>query len=249
MFTVSIVTKTHNRLSYVLDCIASVQKLQNGPYEHEIDWEHVIYDDGSTDGTQDHFKSHTYPHTRYIRSDIQQRIPKGANSVLRTCTSDYIFELDDDDIVPQRILFNFVQTLRHSPNTGWIITDFYRMNERMEYVIGRDYYGWVYTDTHEVLRDIFSGNHFMQHNMLYRKDMWDRAGGYDESLSMAEDLDLYVRFLLAGQMPLYVPYISHLHRNHQGNTSREAQHGSDLEKIYDKYSAQLAILGIHKSTN
>jgi glycosyltransferase involved in cell wall biosynthesis len=251
MFTVSIVTKTHNRLSYILECVASVQKLQNEPYDQLIEWEHVIYDDGSTDGTHEHFQSHTYPHTRYIRSESQKGIPVGANRVIESCKSDYIFELDSDDIVPQRILVNFYETLLAHPNVHWIITDFFREGQHMEYEVGNDYYGWTFKNNKEILKAICNGKHFIQHNALYRKDLWGKVGKYDESFSMAEDLDLYVRFLLDGEKPFYTPYISHLHRNHKGNISKKvntARHTQDLKKIYHKYASQLTKLGIYESS-
>ena len=64
---------------------------------------------------------------------------------------------------------------------------------------------------------------------------------------MAEDLDLYVRFLLAGQLPVLCPHISHLHRFHASNVSigvDAARHNADLRVIYDKYAPRLAALDV-----
>ncbi|WP_223285007.1 hypothetical protein [Hymenobacter qilianensis] len=64
---------------------------------------------------------------------------------------------------------------------------------------------------------------------------------------MAEDLDLYVRFLLAGHLPVVSPHINHLHRFHTSNVSIGVdgeKHGEDLQAIYAKYAPQLEALGV-----
>ena len=247
MLNISIVTKTYNRLPMLLENIESVQRLRNEPHENEIKWEHVIYDDGSDDGTQKHFAITTYPNTRYIRSDENRGIPKAANAAIATCTSDFIFELDSDDLVPQRFLTNLYDTTREYPETNWFVADFYRMNERKEYVVGDDYYGWKYKSCNEILTAIFSNDHFIQHNVVYKRELWEKVGRYDETLTMAEDLDLYIRFLLAGEMPKYIPYISHFHRFHAQNASMRVdseRHKRDLARLYDTYREKLVRRGI-----
>ena len=231
----------------LLECIESVQRLRNEPYKKEIQWEHVIYDDGSDDGTQKYFDRTTYPNTRYIRSNENKGIPKAANAAIATCTSDFIFELDSDDVVPQRFLTNFYDTTQEYPEANWIVADFYRMHEKKEYLVGDDYYGWNYKNCDEILTAIFSNNHFIQHNVVYKRELWEKVGRYDESLTMAEDLDLYIRFLLAGEMPKYIPYISHFHRFHAQNASMRVdseRHKRDLARLYDTYREKLVRRGI-----
>lgn len=250
--SVSIVTKTYNRFHYLLECIRSVQFLCNEPYTQKIQWEHVIYDDGSTDETKDHFDNHHYPHTRYIRSDVNEGISHATNLAIRTCKSDYIFELDSDDVVPTRTLVNFYETIASHPDIRWIVASFFQVDSALVYQMGHDYYGWIYDNPRDVLMAIMQGKHFIQHNVLYRRDLWEKVGGYDESLTMAEDLDLYVRFLLDGSMPVYTPYVSHFHRMHDGNVSKGVDmkhHMHDIAGLYRKYEKQLIPMGIYPPQN
>lgn len=231
----------------ILECIQSVQSLRNEPHEHEIQWEHVIYDDGSDDGTKEHFSKHHYANTRYIRSDVHKGIPVCANAAIARCTSEYIFELDSDDIVPQRFLANLFDTVQEYPSTEWFIADIYRMDDRKTYIIGDDYYGWDFKESNKMLSAIFSNSHFIQHNVVYKKLLWEKVGGYDETLTMAEDLDLYIRFLLQDAMPIRLPYISHFHRHHPGNVSADIgseQHKDDIVSLYKKYEKLLKTRGI-----
>lgn len=131
--------------------------------------------------------------------------------------------------------------------SDWFITDFYRVRDTKEYIIGDDYYGWKFNSCSEILSAIFSGTHFIQHNVVYKKKLWEKVGKYDETLAMAEDLDLYTRFLLSDVMPRYVPYVSHLHRFHATNVSIgvDAQHHKrDIIRLTAKYRKELIERGI-----
>ncbi len=243
----SIVTKTYNRLPYLVDAVRSIQAQRLEPYERDLVWEHVIYDDGSTDDTPETF-TQSMPHTRYIRADRNEGIAVAANRAIRTCHSDYIFELDSDDVAPQRMLAHHYETVIADPVTEWFVCDFYRMDEDGTYHIGKDYYGWRFTDIDTLLRAIFEGKHYVQHNVFYARALFERVGGYDESMRMAEDLELYVRYLLAGSMPRYVSYTSHFHREHAGNYSRDvdmSRHFEDLSLIYAKHAQALRPHGVH----
>lgn len=245
---VSIVTKTYNRCAFLKECINSVQNLINVPFEKDIQWEHVIYDDGSEDETPDFCKTHPLPHVRYVRSEENEGISVAGNKAIATCDSDWIFELDSDDLAPSRILANWLVSLRQNPQSEWFVMDFYRMDASGRYEVGSDYYGWDFANTKEVLQNIFSAKHFIQHNVIYKRRLWQEVHGYNQNLGMAEDLEMYVRFLLKGSMPKYAPFISHFHRNHQSNLSRDVtleRHKNDLKEIYRMHTSQLKQIGIN----
>ena len=65
MIHLSIITTTYNRKDLLRQTIESVQKSIFAPLE--VEWEHIIYDDGSTDGTEELFKNNLWPHVQYIK--------------------------------------------------------------------------------------------------------------------------------------------------------------------------------------
>jgi len=84
-------------------------------------------------------------------------------------------------------------------------------------------------------------------NVCFSRKLYEEVGGYDESVGMAEDLDLYVRFLINGHLNIYLPIISHLHRMHTANFSigcDRDKHHSDLKDIYARNEVKLKIMGI-----
>jgi GT2 family glycosyltransferase len=127
------------------------------------------------------------------------------------------------------------------------VADFLRVDEQGRYLPNEDYYAWRFHSPTEMLQAIFRAEHFIQGNVCYSRALFDEVGGYDGELPMAEDLDLYVRFLLAGHLPVLCPHISHLHRFHKSNVSigvDAARHNADLKVIYDKYAAELAKIDV-----
>ncbi|RKH72587.1 glycosyltransferase family 2 protein [Corallococcus aberystwythensis] len=98
-----------------------------------------------------------------------------------------------------------------------------------------------------MLTPIFEAEHFLQGNVCFHRSLFDELGGYDETLEMAEDLDLYVRLLIAGHLPIQGAHLSHLHRVHPGNTSRGVdarRHSADLGQLYQRHASFLAALGV-----
>ena len=229
------------------ECIQSVQKIKNEPYNADIQWEHVVYDDGSEDETPDFCKTHPFPHVHYIRSEENNGEAKAGNSAIKNCDSEWIFEVDSDDFVPSRVLVNWYEAHLIYPNTNWFVMDFYRVDATGKYEVGNDYYGWKYETPKAMLEAIFRGDHFIQRNVFYRKKLWEEARGYREHLDMAVDLDLFIRFLLAGHMPVYLPTISHFHRFHSSNLSAGMtleKHKKDLKEFAKTYKNQLENMGV-----
>ena len=155
--------------------------------------------------------------------------------------------LDDDDILLQRTLHNYAAQIQAHPGRPWLVADFLRVDETGRYLPNEDYYAWQFESPTAMLQAIFRAEHFIQGNVCYSRAFVDEVGGYDGALKMAEDLDLYVRFLLAGQLPVVCPHISHLHRFHARNVSIGVDaetHNADLGVIYQKYAQQLKALGV-----
>jgi GT2 family glycosyltransferase len=158
-----------------------------------------------------------------------------------------VVPLDDDDLLLQRTLYHYAAAIEANPGRPWLVADFLRVDEQARYLPNEDYYAWKFDSPTAMLTAIFRAEHFIQGNVCYSKALLDEVGGYDPELAMAEDLDLYVRFLLAGQLPVICPHYSHLHRFHSANVSQgvdAAKHNADLRVIYDKYAEQLKALGI-----
>ena len=230
---ISIVTPTRNRAQLVVQAVESGALSRVEPLS-DLVWEHIILDDGSTDETATLLSGNKFPIT-YIRSDQSAGISAAKNRAIAEASGEWILVLDDDDLLLQRTLFNFATAIAQYPSAQWFIADFLKIDEKRVYQPGEDYFGWTFTLPEEMLSSIWKGEHFIQANVLMHKDLFLSVGKFDDDPAFmrlgGEDLDLYIRFLRAGHMPVVVPFLSHLHRVHSGNFSKEITHDRHLETI------------------
>jgi glycosyltransferase involved in cell wall biosynthesis len=244
-----IITPTHQRRALLPEAVASVRASISAPLD--FSFEHLIYDNGSRDGTAAYLREaagQPGPPLRHFHHPARQRAGYARNQLIEeTSPEAWLLPLDDDDLLLQRTLYNYAAQIEAHPGRDWLVADFLRVDEQGRYLPGEDYYAWRFNSPVEMLRAIFRAEHFIQGNVCYTRALFDKVGGYDAGLKMAEDLDLYVRFLLAREMPLVCSHISHLHRFHARNVSIGVdadKHQADLRVIYDKYAAQLQLLSV-----
>lgn len=232
--TISVVTATYNQAQFLPDCIKSVAASIIDPLG--IGFEHVVFDDGSTDNTRNVAKK--YKHIRYFRWSKNRGVSAARNQAIREAKGEFIFVLDSDDVVLQRTLF-YLYTKLHRSKNQWIYCDFIRADKNLKYLIAEDYYGWKFKNVNQMLTAIFKCEHFIQHNVMFTKKLFWDSGEYDENLSVTEDLDLYIRFLKNLGLPDYIPMISHLHRCHGSNLSighSGEQHFKNCKLLAKKYN-------------
>ena len=247
----TVITPTHNRRQFLPEAVASVRATVSAPLD--FSFEHLICENASTDDTAAWLRAAAEqdgPPLRYL-SQPGKLLPGPARNLLirETPADGWLVPLDDDDLLLQRCLYHYADLVRRYAEQPWFVADFLRVDEERRYLPGEDYYAWRFETPTDMLRAIFRAEHFIQGNVCYSRTLFEEVGGYSEELRMAEDLDLYVRFLLAGHLPVLSPHISHLHRFHSSNVSIGVdadKHGADLRVIYDQYAEQLRELGIER---
>ena len=248
----TVITPTHNRRDYLPEAVASVRASVSAPLD--FSFEHLICENASTDDTAQWLREAALEAGPTLRVRTQPTLLKAGparNLLIRedAPADTWIVPLDDDDLLLQRALFHYADQIQRHPGRPWLVADFLRVDQDRRYLPNEDYYAWQFDSPRAMLQAIFRAEHFIQGNVCYSRALFDEVGGYDETIKMAEDLDLYVRFLLAGHLPVICPHISHLHRFHTSNVSIGVDadhHAQDLRIIYDNYAEQLQQLGIER---
>jgi glycosyltransferase involved in cell wall biosynthesis len=93
---VSILTPTFNHEPFIGECVKSVL---NQTYKQ---WEMIIIDDGSTDGTPDIIRRYADPRICYVRNDHHgiERLGETYNQALSMAKGEFIVPLEGDDMIP-----------------------------------------------------------------------------------------------------------------------------------------------------
>jgi len=176
---ISVIIPTYNRNQFLLEAIASVET-QTYP-----NFEIIVVDDGSTDETSSISKRENI---KYIFQ--KNKGPSAArNSGAKTAKGDWLAFLDSDDLWKPKKLIKQWEALKAAPdcqavytNEIWIRNGV-RINQCKKH---QKYSGWIYPKCLPLC--IISPS-----SILLHKNLWEEAGGMDESLPMAEDYDLWLR--------------------------------------------------------
>jgi len=239
---ISVITPTFNRVDFLKECIQSVQASIIQPFQFQF--EHIVADDGSTDDTAEVMARLVgqYSNLTYIRNTDNRGGSAVLNQAIKASRGEWIFVLDDDDVTFQRTLLNFAKTIEeYGHKHSWFVFDFIRGDQNLQYLVGQDYYGWEFENLDKWFRAILTHEHFLEHNTIYKKSLWSKVSGYDESLRTSKDIDMYFRFIFLKKcLPKYSPIHSHVHRFHNSNISlsknvRNMPDPSWIENVLAKY--------------
>lgn len=180
---VTVIMPTYNRADLLPRAIESVLK------QTFRDFELIIVDDGSTDGSVDLIRSYMEKDKRIflIVNNQNKGISYSRNRAYNAARGKYIMPMDSDDqILPNKLL---VQTtfLENHPDidlVGSYARPFHNLNTLFQ------------TDTGSKTVDLLFGNPFGHIETLMRKSFLDKHKiRYDESFIAAVDYDLYAPIL------------------------------------------------------
>ncbi|MGH9341927.1 MAG: glycosyltransferase family 2 protein [Acidobacteriota bacterium] len=200
---ISIVIPSYNRREFLLKAVRSVigQTFQ--------EWELLVVDDGSTDGTAEPLEQFSDGRIRY-HYQPRQGVSKARNSGVGLARFPWIAFLDSDDRwMPQKLQLQ-MEALKSRPVYRIAHTEeiWMRHGKRVNpKQIHRKYGGWIY---HRCLPlCVISPSSAMIHRQVLEQE-----GLFDESLPVCEDYDLWLRIccrrpVLFLEKPLVVKYGGH----------------------------------------
>lgn len=211
---VSIVIPTYNREKQILRAVKSIL---NQTYQ---DFELIIVDDGSQDGTEDVIQTIKDDRIRYIKLDKNQGVAHARNVGIQEAKSEYIAFLDsDDEWKPDKLELQMKKMCASSEKVGLI---FSRMggkqrNSEERFVCPPENYN----------KNILEGNIFYSlliqnvigtPAMLVRKKCLDDVGGFKETLQCLEDWELILRIAKEWQVGFVDKILVEVHKT-EGSVS------------------------------
>jgi GT2 family glycosyltransferase len=193
---VSVITPTYNAAATIGRAIATVQA------QTFTDWEHIIIDDGSTDDTRAAVAAARDSRLQYLYQPNQG--PGAArNHGVRVSQGEYVIFLDADDWWSPECLELLVSALKEKAQSpaaawgDWAFVDIRGTTRNVQYRMPRD--------EHPLVTLLFRPP-FIMHSILLDRAAWNLVGGFDQSLAVAEDWDLWLGLALNGCGFFHVPH-------------------------------------------
>ena len=186
---VSIILPTYNREALLARAIDSVLD------QTRQDFELIVVDDGSTDGTADAMAHRVDPRIRFLQLEKNRGAGAARNVGIRQATGRYLaFQDSDDEWAPKKLEKQLQCMERQGSDVGVVYCDMAR--------VAAD--GTVkYYRSPTVVPDrlVDPGRAFYQvyglgiQSTLIRRECFDQVGTFDERYRCFEDLELFIRLL------------------------------------------------------
>lgn len=189
---ISVIMATHN-------CITTVeQSIESIVAQTYSDWELIVCDDGSTDGTFELLQviaAKLTPRMTLLRNETNRKLPYSLNRTILASSGRFIARMDADDLSEPTRLARQVEFLESHPEYAVVGSGMRRFNE---------------SGLGEVLRPVAKPDRetlgrggtlpFFHATILARRSMFDRVGNYTVSwhTERGQDVDLWFKFFHAG---------------------------------------------------
>ena len=195
---VSVILATYNREKYLKECIESVLK------QTYSDFEFIIVDDASTDGSRDIINSFSDYRIKVKYEDKNRNVAYASNVALMMASGKYIAKIDSDDIWEENKLEIQMDYMESHPECGACFSRVNIINENsiidnVKYV---DYFNLFNECENQSSKDwmrffFYVGNCLCNPTVLMRKSVLEDVGMYYHlAYVTAEDYELWTRLVV-----------------------------------------------------
>ena len=212
---VTVLTTVYNGARYLDEAIDSILA------EEFSDFEYIIVDDGSTDGTAAILAraASRDPRISVLRNETNRGIAASANRGLAVARGEYIARIDCDDISMPGRFRRQVATLDAHPEVALVSMNYESISADGA-VIARSHRDHPSIVVEYLLN--FSNSLGGHSQVMFRRSAVEAVGGYDETCAAALDSDLWTRIVRQGRI-VVLPEIGMRYRVHDESVSARAR--------------------------
>jgi glycosyltransferase involved in cell wall biosynthesis len=232
----TVVIAAYNEEDYVGGAIRSVQRQTRG------DWEAIVVDDGSADGTAELVSSMAAedPRVRLVRQE-NAGLSAARNTAIELAETEYVSILDSDDLWLPSYLETMGAVLEAAPRAGWAYTDAWALDvdthrfRRATAMSSCQPPDLLPGDPAEVMKLLVRQN-FMWVSATVRRRALVEAGLFNTDYKSAEDIELWFRILALGYTVVRAPGVLGVKRERA-----EAMSRADLKNIKNLQRVMAAV--------
>ena len=167
------------------------------------DFEFITIVDGSPDNSIQELQKYRDPRIRILVNETNLGRAKASNRAIRAARGEYIARIDQDDIWCDREkLAKQVRFLDNNP-------DYVLVGGAMIVVDRGDkeiFRALLPESDEKIRRVMLFDNPFVHSSLMFRKEAWERVGGYDEEIIFPDDYDLWLKLGTVGKVYNFPEY-------------------------------------------
>ena len=180
MPTVSVIIHTYNNEKFIVETVESVL---NQTYK---DYEIIIVDDGSVDGTRDAL----IPYMQKIRYHYKENggIASAKNAGICLSQTEFVAFLDHDDLwVPDKLQLQ-MECFNENLQVGLVYSKYtsFRDGKELRTKPEKGYSGWIF-------KELLSKSFIQTSTVVVKRECLDAVGPYDETFSLGDEYDMFLR--------------------------------------------------------
>jgi len=238
---VSVITPCYNSARYIEQTVMSVRA------QTSTDWEHLVVDDGSADGSGDVVRALAKADDRLRVSSFENGgCARARNRGFRQATNDstYLFFLDADDLIEPQFLETMVRYLDAHPDVGLAYSGFTVIDEKNSLLAADPLNaGWhprfttracgvrkiPDSEPETPFESIWAITAIIPSCAFFRRSIYEQTPGWDEDIGVIyEDVGLYLHMALRS----HVHYVSK-------KLVRYRKHGSQSSMAVERFDRNL----------
>jgi glycosyltransferase involved in cell wall biosynthesis len=220
---ISIVTISYNQLDYLPRCISSISK------QGFSDYEHIIVDPGSTDGSRDWLQREASANSRLRLVFKKDNGPAdGLNNGLAACTGDIFLYLNSDDEL--------------APGALAKVDALHQLHPDVDIIVGN---GWtidasdkpikhIRSDVFTPVRYALSIGNVLQQSTSYKSRLFDRGLRFNPSNKSMWDTELLFDAFSMGARFKNVDEDLSFFRLHSESITVSGRHNAEIRKHRDR---------------
>jgi glycosyltransferase involved in cell wall biosynthesis/ubiquinone/menaquinone biosynthesis C-methylase UbiE len=219
---VSVVIPCYNLGRYLYEALSSALRQTVQPIEV------IVIDDGSTDDyTRLVIDAISHPWVRVMRQE-NRGLAAARNAGVHAARASFLCCLDADDRLHPEFFARALLLLESDPGIGFVTSHYREFDGRSGLVA---YPTCTFPEMLVINRAMVSS--------LFRREAWERAGGYCETLSGMHDWDLWIGMLEAGYRAEVIPEVLFEYRVRPGSmyatTSKPEHYATLVRRILERH--------------
>jgi glycosyltransferase involved in cell wall biosynthesis len=178
--SISVIMGVYNGEKYLREAIESILK------QTFTDFEFLIIDDGSTDKSHEIILSYNDPRIRLIANEQNIGLTKSLNRGLSQAKSEYVARMDADDISHSERLAQQTEYMKFHPDVVVLGTNSCAINDDGKPI-------WrTFLLADPSFDDFLKENRCVHGTILFRKEIINNIGGYNELFLQGQDYALWL---------------------------------------------------------